>query len=432
MKITLHTLRYQHTDGTIIKRPWVWADGHGWNHFYPELIDSPIKITSLDHFYHVMKEHDPDIEINATWKTVLYEYQLPPNADRIAYLKVNKALLTSIHPNITYTFPQRTLLLVGDFNDQCEPLAQQFEAMGWDVKRCATDLYDAPQVDYNVLDYQMSTYVKDQYRFSMELYEMGKVLNYAQADHILVVQNELALDFKYYKDQRVHYYAYRGYSPRMPHNTDITCFFHSYLGAPNQYKNAHRYRMSRVQHKQLIPYAWDAHQYPTGTSPRDIFFGFMGSYGSNPDPHDVETMDYVSVKLRYLRNLIVPHAVQRCELDVRKKGTEMEYLTYMQRVLLALNVSSEFGWTTQRQYHAMGMGCVLVQNYYKGLAPLGFQDCVNCLLYHNKYELEEVIDWARRNPVRLEDIRCEGMKLATKNQIKDRVQTMMEAMIRYE
>jgi len=432
MKITLYTLRYRQPNGQIIKRPWVWADGHGWNHFYPELIDSPIPITTLDQFYQLMAKEDLEIDISANWKTMLYEYQLPSNADRIAYLKQNKALLTSIHPNITHIFPKRTLLLVGDYNDQCEPLAREFTRRGWDVKRCATDLYDAPQVDYNVLDYQMSNYVKDQYRFSMELYEMGKILNYAQADHILVVQNELALDFKYYKDQRVHYYAYRGYSPRMPHNTDITCFFHSYLGAPNQYKNAHRYRMSRVQHKELIPYAWDAHQYPTGTAARDIFFGFMGSYGSNPDPHDVETMDYVSVKLRYLRNLIVPHAVQRCGLDLQPKGTEDAYVTYMHRVNLALNVSSEFGWTTQRQYHAMGMGCVLVQNYYKTIAELGFQDRVNCLLYINKYDLEEVINWAKRNPVRVEEIRRAGMALAAKNQIHDRVRAMMETMIHYE
>ena len=432
MKITLYTMRYQPIQGKVIKRPWVWADGHGWNHFYPELIDSPIPITTLDQFYHFMLEYDPDIIIEATPKTVLYEYQLPPNAERIAYLKANKSLLDALHPKITHIFPQRTLLLVGDYNDQCEWLARSFESMGWIVKRCATDLFAPPRVDYVVLDYDMPHRTRSEYQYCNTLFSMNKYIDYAQADHILVVQNDLALDFKHYRHNRFHYYAYRGAWPRLPFNAPLTCFFHTYLGAPAQYKNAHRYQMNQVQHTELIPYAWNQEKYPDAETARSIFLGFMGSYGSNPDPHDVETMDYVTVKLRHLRNEIIPHAVQRCGLDRRVKGTEAEYVAYMHQVSLALNVSSEFGWTTQRQYHAMGMGCVLVQNFYNGLEQLGFKDRVNCLIYKNKYDLEEVIDWARRHPERLEEIRLAGMALAAQNRITHRVEQMMEAMMTYE
>lgn len=434
MKITLYTMRYRQLNGQLITRPWVWAEGHGWNHFYPELIDSPIPITTLDQFYHFMVEYDPEIELNYSPKTVLYEWQMPSTADRIAYLKANQIMLDRIIPKLTHLYPKRTLLLVGDFHDQCEPLAQYFERLGWVVKRCATDLFSPPMVDYRVLDWETSSFLKEQYKYSTELYPMGKVLNYAQADHVLVVQNELALDFKHYRQNRVHYYAYRGAWPRLPFNTDFRCFFHTYLGAPHQYQNAHRYRMKRVQHTELIPYAWNEVKYPArpegGACP--IEFGFMGSYGSNPDPHDVETMDYVTVKLRHLRNDVIPHAVSRCGLDVQPKGTEAEYVTYMHGVSLALNVSSEFGWTTQRQYHAMGMGCVLVQNYYAGLNELGFKDRVNCLLYQNKYDLEEVIAWARTHPVELETIRVAGFELAKQNTLLPRVRAMIMGMLKYE
>lgn len=425
-----------------VRRDWVWNPIHGWNHFYPRAVFSrPSKgwqIETLADLYEIMARYHPQIiNYHERVADVFDPFAAQPSHEE--YMELRKDFPTPEQiqayrpPQIMDLSPMRRLLLIGDYNHQCAKLAQEFESLGWEVKRCATDLYQAPIVDYNILDYEMRSYLKDQYRYAVEMYRMAEIINYADADHILVVQNALELDFKYYKDLRVHYYAHEGAWPRLPHNTDIRCFFHAYLGAPEQYKNAHQYRMRRVQHTQLVPYAWSPEQYPPAEdTPRDVFFGFMGSLGSNPDPHDVETMDYVTVKLRHLRNEVVPHAVQRCGLDLQPKGTDAEYIEYMHHVSLALNVSSEFGWTTERQYHAMGMGCVLVQNYYAALEQLGFKDRVNCLLYKNKYDLEEVIDWARTHPAELETIRTAGIALALQNTYRPRVQAMMEAMMKYE
>jgi hypothetical protein len=424
------------------RRNWVWNPIHGWNHFYANVVFVNPKhdwvINNLTDLYAVMEQYEPSFLLyNEQCSLVRDPFADQPSHEE--YLRLRKEYpepdyIQTLKVKLQHFYPHRTLLLVGDYNHRCQILADAFQGLGWTVHRCSTDIFDIPlNVQSTVLDWDIPTERKERIKYGHHLYKMQKILNSAETDHILVVQNELELDFTHHRKHRVHYYAHEGLWTRLPHNTNITCFFHAYLGAPRQYKLAHGYVMNHVQHKHLIPYAWSPDQYPMHKcEDRPIFFGFMGSVGSTPNKEDVDASNYLAVKLRHLRNKIVPHAERRCGLDVHEKGTEKDYIAYMHQVRLALNVSSEFGWTSERQYHAMGLGCVLVQNAYNGLEALGFKDRVNCLIYKDEYDLEEVIDWAKLHPDELEAIRQAGMTLAKQNTYRDRVQAMMEAMLKYE
>lgn len=427
------------------KRPWVWNETYGWNHFFKEAIflreGLEWDLYTPTEFYSIMGYLNPKILIYNKSLVKVFDpsverYHTGPKERKMREddREIIKKMVKIITPHILKSYIYRKIIIIGDYAGQCKYIADAIENKGWNVVRIATDLF-VPYLltDFYLLD-NMLEQKKDEYRTSFKLYRMNKIINQHNPDHILVVENDLSLDFSGVFNKPIHYYALRAYCPRLPHNCKIDGFFHSYLGAVQQYKHSHRYRMSQVKFSELISYAWSPEQFPMSIDwdNRDIFFGFMGSYGSNPDIHDVESQDYTTVHLRDLRNKVIPHAKKFCNLQIEKKGSEVNYTKFMHRVKLALNVGAEFGWTTQRQYHAMGLGCVLIQNHYDGLNALGFKDRVNCIIYKNKLELEDIILWCMNNPKKLLEIRKEGMRLARENTYNQRAEKIMESILRNE
>lgn len=299
-------------------------------------------------------------------------------------------------------YPKRKILIVGNKHEAIS-MGYRFAVMDWEVD----------------------------YEFTSPNNKIKRKLTDNNFDHILIIHNYDAIDVSEITVP-VHYYAKRGVHPSLPINWNGKgIFFHAYLGAVEQYRACHPFEMGSVGHAELVPHAWDPLEFLDLGIKRDIFFGFMGTLGRTHFPYDDERRDYLTVHIRDLRAKYIASA-KSFGLKVFEKSTRKEYNQFLNRCSLVLNVSGIFGWIDERQYHAMGCGAVLVQNYYKYLDVLGYKDKVNCLLFKDKWDLWEHLKWARDNPTELEKVRARGKLLATNNKLFYRVEQMVKAMLREE
>jgi hypothetical protein len=334
--------------------------------------------------------------------------------------------------NLNYDIPHFRLLVIGYLGQEYDPqsLVQKWQQMGIEVVRIAADppafmkthpVLDAELCLKDYQDYDQAHYVK--------LLPMKPIISRYHPDRVLVCQNDLALDFEGV-EYPADYFMSETLWPRWPRDLIAEALFHEFYGAPQKIGNAQTYASRHLIHKELVPYGYNPEIHPPGPPIKDRkqFIGFMGAVG-NPGT-DTYDCDYDQEHIRDLRVRFVRELEDVPTFVLREKGTTEEYVEFMHDTILALNVPGHVGGINQRQYHAMGMGCVLLQYHYPEIESLGFRGGVNCLLFQNEEELMAKIHWAMGNPAQLQQIADEGRKLAARNTHETRALQMVRWMIR--
>jgi len=303
----------------------------------------------------------------------------------------------------------RKLLIIGE-QEEINPFGREFTNQGWMVNYIYTH----------------------QDKWTKWTLKENMILKTLNPDHILIFDMYDGIDVSGIQTP-IHYYTKRGLNPNLPLNWtgESGLFFYAYLSAPAMFKKCHRYAMRNVECI-LIPHCAYPQfaQYNQGN--RDIWFGFMGSIDNLPHPYDVERSDYLTVNARSLRNRYIPYAKYNLGLEVFTPEPMDKYVEFLNNTTLVLNIGCIFGLINERQYHAMACGAVLVQNYYKYLDHLGYEDKVNCLLFKDESELKEKIIWAKYHPEEVNRIAFAGMELAMKNTIRERVKEFKKKMVQFE
>ncbi|MHA1277124.1 MAG: glycosyltransferase family protein [Candidatus Helarchaeota archaeon] len=422
------------------RRFWEWNDCSGFNLDCPDAVvfnenfsKELIKLSNVQDYPYAFREYIHRIVLN--YPVVVLHEPLVKIEKRPKYeVRSWRKYLNFFKKNdwnnkeIIEVYPRKKILIVGYFNQECKWIADEFFRLGWDVTGYKTDIEQVPSYDYPILNFSGTKNELFENLRGSRPFKMLDLIEELKPDYILHVQNDMILDYKGVYEPLI-FYAHRGLYPRLPRGIKPVKFFYPYFGAVSQYKNAHPYEMSNVGSEscKFIPYAWSPIEFPAFYGERPTFFGFMGSEGGFPIDGDV---DFWAEHLREDRNRYIRFAKKNLDLVVKASGSREEYWDFMAHTNLALNVGPNFGGFNQRMFHAMGIGCVLVQNYFEGIETLGFKDRVNCLLFKDEGELTEKIEWAKDHPKLLEKIRQTGRELAQKHTYEKRVKQMAMVMIR--
>lgn len=386
----------------------------------------PIVSIELELFaYHAGRTLNPsNYELNVrTW----HEY--------VAWWKTHN---TNLHDVYLY-YETRRIMVIGLFADWYEGglFATQLEKCGCSVIRIAADKIEYKLFTQNqgkvdhLLDQIQNKEEKAKASKFMSLISVYPYVEKYQPECIFLMQHNLGLDFAHVSVP-IYYWISEATWKQWPYSTygipNIKGVFHAFLGSSKTYRNIHTYQMNLLMNREAIStYAWSPEQYPPGDPklPKKFFFGWMGSTGKTVVEEDPEE-DYVQYHMRDLRARFVEYAQKYCGLICKPKGSTEAYRQFMQQCNLALNVPGLVGMINQRQFHAPGMGCVLVQYRYKGIEKLGFEDYVNCLLFDDEQELQAKVHWAEHHPIPLEQIRKAGFELVSKkHQYLHRAQTFL-------
>jgi len=371
-------------EGTIpeLMKKYTTVIHHEIGHIYAS---DPPQIISRDEFEKLVEKIE---EENKIWKEV-----------------------ASSNPKIIHAYPKRGLYIVGEFKHlYVQRIAETFRKYWPNVICVDVDkLTRKPVIEMDPIKYPVLT------TFSFPF---------------LVIQTERPISFKYLPNVTVFYYAHEAVFPYLPYHCKITGLFHGYLSAPEQYKRCHPKEMMDVKFTKLIPYGWDPKDFPYKPfDNRPNIGGFMGTIPNTYDPYDVERADYLSVHIRDLRLKYLP-IIKEWMVEDRKPFNE--YVTFLQTTKVVVNITAIMGFMTERQFHAMGCGAVLLQNYFRGMDDLGFKDFENCLCFKDEDELREKMKWIKNNPDKLKQIAENGYKLALKHTYDNNVQEMIKSILAVE
>ncbi len=350
-----------------------------------------------------------------------------------------------LQPFYQYTDPT-AILIFGFFYEtyEGELFADQLELQGMEVFRIAVDQRPRKEIRRPIQGHILDDITDPEERILVNRHQkLVSVKKYEDQYHpaiILAMQCDLPLDYVgittpiygYISEIIWKRWFYNSAGITIPHG-----LFYAYHGAMAYYDNIHSYPMTQIPttHRKFMPYAWSPEQYPPTdlSQPRDYpyFLGWMGATGDetveeNPDA------DFMQWHMRDLRAHYVKFAHDYGGMTIKPKGPYQEYGKFLAQCSLALNVPGMAGWVNQRQFHAPGVGCVLLQYRYKGIQEHGFKDMENCLLfggnevYHGyvegEKELLEKLHWAEHHPVELERIRKAGQALAYQHTYEKKAQ----------
>ncbi len=336
----------------------------------------------------------------------------------------------SQHFVIDYQLEKKpVIMLIGPYNHQYygEIYAKELEQLGASVLRVGTDIA-AEHGHYNLVQNpdSMKNY---------EYYHVGSLVQIYKPDWVLLWQADIGLDFDG-NNTPTFIVQSEILWKRWPKNCNVVGFIYSYFGAPAYFHNSHTFDLHGLP-QLFLPYAWSPAQFPLCNTPikdRKVFCGFMGSIGNLPvfNPHD----DYIESQIRqeriyYLSCMKGLHWLTLQPKALNAKTMFEDYWQFMSTVKLAINIASKFGCVNERQFHALGMGCVLLQWRYKDIETLGFIDKKNCLLFSSKWELFKKLLWAKMpwNRRKLEAIQKEGFNLALQHTYHVRAPKLFQFMI---
>ncbi len=403
---------------TNAARNWEFKPDH-LNIFHPEAIfirNQPnLKITSLETLLQMMVGkrslvyNYPIINITTTEAQPICQDVIDEYFESI---EIKRRMYRRYFPDLQVMeyYPPRNMLLVGD-KPEAIPLANCFMGLGWGV-HC---YFTKPDVHHKV--------------------NLAEIVGDSQnLDHIFIIHNYDAIDVSQVsKSIPIHFWTKQGVHPNLPLGWEGQgIFFHAYLGAVEQYKLCHPWAMSHTKQKELVPHGWYQPSFPITQQNKDIEFGFMGSIDSLPHPYDSERRDYLSVHMRDLRAKYIGYAKHHLGLQVFPRMDEAAYVHFLNRTEFILNVSGIFGLITERQFHAMACGGILVQNYFKYVDVLGYKHRVNCILFTSEMDLHDQMAWARANPIACTNIITRGKQLAQQHTLLVRAQQLRRSMLLYE
>lgn len=306
---------------------------------------------------------------------------------------------------------QPKIMLIGPFNHDYygEIYADELERLGMGVVRIGADLAH----DHGWLNLVEDPNSDRNYRY----YSVKRLIDQCQPDLVLLWQVEIGIDFEN-SSVPVCIVQSEILWKRWPKNANVVGFIYAYLGAPAYFRADHTFDIYGV--KQLfLTYAWSPKQFLPNSTPlakRPIFCGFMGSIGHVPaiDPNN----DIIESLIRKERVEYLAFA-KKLGVVIRPKALNPatmfdDYAAFMGKCKLAINIASILGCINERQFHVMGMGCVLLQWGYPGLEDLGYRHKENCLIFRSKWELIKCLFWAKLpwNRKKLAAIQKKGMELA--------------------
>jgi len=312
-------------------------------------------------------------------------------------------------------------------------LAQFLESKGYEIVRIAMD-WTKQQVDPKI---NFNLYKKGGlYRSNKRYYPLQKLIDQYPVDLIFLAQNPCFLFSLRRVKTPIIYYHQDIVCPRMPKdgNKSIKFFLFAYYGAVEQMKFITPIEMRNVKYPPIfMPYGVDPWVFNlTKEYKRDIFLGFMGTIDWRPSKYPFLLWnDPVAKEIYGTRVRFIEYALKSCELvyKPRPKDLKDEYkrwILFMHRCNLAINIPGQWGWVNERQFVIPLCGCVLLQWRYPQLTAQGFIDYENCLLFSTEKELSEKIDWAKHNPVKLEQIRIKGKELVLqRHTLEHRFKTIM-------
>ena len=324
-------------------------------------------------------------------------------------IRDNKMLLSA------FKQPQH-IMIIGwfDLNKYGHPLADSFEKQGHTVYRVSTD-YFPTTCDYALVNhYDDSIFTRKAY---LKVSEVLAV--YPDTDMIILCQStQLEYDcenvfvptYLFWSEPAYHFW---------PKNSQhcIVGVFATSQAILNELEIDHRieFQCPAIKFKEVLPWAINPDVYPNRGQNRNIEIGFQGAreWKNNPLPKD-----YAMSTFYDNRNWYLEYVQKEFGADIRDRDWTENYhvslVDFYNKVNLAINIA---GWENinERMYFVMSMGCVLLQYATPDLHDLGFGDYYNCLLFTNREELKAKIEWARKNPDKLEEIRKYGQVFAKEN-----------------
>jgi hypothetical protein len=332
-------------------------------------------------------------------------------------------------------------MVIGWFAPQynAEPISQGFESLGYNVVRVSADVSipkRSGHFDFHMIEEWVhhldTTHIKRDISSSgglldpchmsekeLEVYEVQKgmrrfkvkdlIQSFPQTDLIFMIQNKLQWDLE---DLTLPFYYYHTeiLEPNLPlHSELITGLFYGYIGADQQLAKAYPYEMGHIQFKQLLPYGFSTAflpKDPPSWDQRSILVGFKGLFDCNPLVKDPMTTNIYN-----RRNYVLGYLAEKKELVLEPQDTFEQYILFMLNTKVAINIPGIEGKINQRQFEALGLGCLLLQWRYDELDAMGFENMVNCIEFRTTVELDLAIEWIKKHPKEANQIRLKGIQL---------------------
>lgn len=326
-------------------------------------------------------------------------------------------------------------------------LSEGFEEEGCEVIRIAADMEsenNVGTVDYHLLKECISVLPfkpkeewkskpKLGYFLSKQQLDMINILQYecvriplyplikrielqrGKIDRILVGQSELPLDMSGLE----YYYIFTElWKPTIPYGGTILGVFYSFVGGDETFKRSFPYEYNHCEFEPcFVPYGMDFKAIPSQPIPwtdRTIGVGFKGLLAFNDHSRDLRIRHIYDERKKYvqLAEQIMNDPEwknrQTMRFTYEPHTTWDDYIRFMQDCKVAINLPGSDGWVNQRQYEALGFGCLLLQYEYPELHQLGFKHQENCLLFRDEQSLVEQLIWIDNHPHEAEVIAQRG------------------------
>jgi hypothetical protein len=297
-------------------------------------------------------------------------------------------------------------------------IANGLEAIGDKVIRVAADLASpnerSGKFDVHAIQF-FSRKSMDEAKLIFYNYRqlsVAKLVERYPVDRVLILQNRLEWH-TWDCLCPVYYYYTETCEPSIPEGP-IAGIIGGFVGAIEQLKNAHPYRVSTTK-QSFIPYGYPIQLMPTEILPfynRPTFVGFMGLLTFNDNSTDPSVKYVYQMRKEFLSAMQTWAEENHIEYMIRGHQSFEDYVYYMQRCKIAINIPGGLKNPTcnQRQIEVLGFGCVLLQWEYPELKELGYIDKNNCLTFSSIKELYQKLNWANDHPAELEQIRNNGIQ----------------------
>jgi len=314
---------------------------------------------------------------------------------------------------------KQTIMIIGWMHParMAGGLANAFEQLGYNVIRVSMD-NEPPQalpikVDWHIQQELSNSrallYLQNHKKFPIKL-----AVNNFKPDWILLVQNTL-LEYDI-SDIKIPIYLiyHEGCWDRIfyTRNTQLTGIFWAFYHAREQLEEQWREELDAVKCEAFILHSADPTIYIDREIHRDILIGLKGAKEYN-SPN--RWLKYIYDDRKRFVIYLETHYPNLFVYEPRTNGEQFveKYVDFMNRCVVALNTCANAdSYVNERQFQALSMGCVLLQQRYpEMISQQGFVDYENCLLFENEQELDLKVQWILSHPNELQNIRKAGKQL---------------------
>jgi len=218
------------------------------------------------------------------------------------------------------------------------------------------------------------------------------------------------------------FYYTEDYKPMLPYGGHMKGLFYAFVGGDEIFKRSFAYEFNHATYPaKFVAHGMDRMAIPA-TIPtweeRPIGIGFKGLLHMAEKARDFK-LRYMYDNRRHFVQLTdafmnTPEFTKRYPTFTFQFSDHTnfgEYITFMLNTKVAINLPGIDGWINQRQYEALGFGCLLLQYYYPELHKLGFINRKNCLVFENDRELADLIVWIAEHPFESAEIAAAGHQL---------------------